>query len=80
MSSDAAKDTTGKMKADNDAKEDFEEIEHVKPSKLEGDQSELSNIEGTAASKAAWLISIVVSIGGLLFGETPLQPCLCNVS
>ena len=28
----------------------------------------LSGIEATAASKAAWLISIVVSLGGLLFG------------
>ncbi|KAF2014872.1 putative transporter [Aaosphaeria arxii CBS 175.79] len=29
---------------------------------------ELSGIEATAASKAAWLISITVSLGGLLFG------------
>ena len=71
MSPDGAKDNTREMNAGNDAKENFEEIEHVKPLKLEGDQSELSNIEETAASKAAWLISIVVSIGGLLFGKTP---------
>jgi SP family myo-inositol transporter-like MFS transporter 13 len=32
---------------------------------------DLSGIEATAASKAAWLISITVSIGGFLFG--PLQ-------
>ncbi|OOQ82604.1 myo-inositol transporter [Penicillium brasilianum] len=56
-----------------DAEEGFtkygaEEIEHVKPSRLGNDQSELSSIETTAASKTAWLISIVVSIGGLLFG------------
>ncbi|KAI0011895.1 general substrate transporter [Xylariaceae sp. FL0662B] len=30
--------------------------------------TELSGIEATAASKAAWLISITVSLGGLLFG------------
>lgn len=30
--------------------------------------AELSGIEATAASKAAWLISITVSLGGLLFG------------
>ena len=29
---------------------------------------DLSNIEATAASKAAWLISITVSLGGFLFG------------
>lgn len=56
-----------------DAEEGFtkygaEEIEHVKPSRLGNDQSQLSSIETTAASKTAWLISIVVSIGGLLFG------------
>ena len=30
--------------------------------------TELSGIEATAASKAAWLISFTVSIGGFLFG------------
>lgn len=30
--------------------------------------TELSNIEATAASKAAWIISITVSLGGFLFG------------
>lgn len=30
--------------------------------------AELSGIEAEAASKAAWLISITVSLGGLLFG------------
>jgi SP family myo-inositol transporter-like MFS transporter 13 len=29
---------------------------------------ELSAIEQTAASKGAWLISFVISLGGLLFG------------
>jgi SP family myo-inositol transporter-like MFS transporter 13 len=31
--------------------------------------TELSGIEATAASKAAWLISVTVSFGGFLFGE-----------
>ena len=31
--------------------------------------TELSGIEATAASKAAWLISATVSIGGFLFGQ-----------
>jgi SP family myo-inositol transporter-like MFS transporter 13 len=30
---------------------------------------DLSGIEATATSKAAWLISITVSIGGFLFGK-----------
>ena len=34
---------------------------------------DLSGIEATAASKAAWLISITVSLGGFLFGK---QQCL----
>ena len=32
--------------------------------------TELSGIESTAASSAAWLISITVSIGGFLFGKS----------
>ncbi|TIA43509.1 general substrate transporter [Aureobasidium pullulans] len=32
------------------------------------EQAELDNIETTAASKAAWLIAMTVSIGGFLFG------------
>lgn len=31
---------------------------------------ELSQIEATAASKAAWLLSATVSLGGLLFGRS----------
>jgi SP family myo-inositol transporter-like MFS transporter 13 len=31
----------------------------------------LSGIEATAASRAAWLISMTVSLGGLLFGMYP---------
>ena len=36
--------------------------------------TELSGIEATAASKAAWLISVTVSIGGFLFGQLRSQP------
>ena len=32
--------------------------------------TELSSIEATAASKAAWLISVTVSTGGFLFGTS----------
>jgi SP family myo-inositol transporter-like MFS transporter 13 len=46
-----------------------EHIEDVSHAKEHADQlAELSGIEATAASKAAWLISITVSLGGLLFG------------
>lgn len=31
--------------------------------------TELSGIESTATSKAAWLIAITVSLGGFLFGK-----------
>jgi SP family myo-inositol transporter-like MFS transporter 13 len=46
-----------------------ERIEDISHAKEHADQlAELSGIEATAASKAAWLISITVSLGGLLFG------------
>lgn len=52
------------LKLDNtvDKIEDVSESEHAQH------LAELSSIEATAASKAAWLISITVSLGGLLFG------------
>lgn len=44
-------------------------IEDISNAKDHADQlAELSGIEATAASRAAWLISITVSLGGLLFG------------
>ncbi|OGE54417.1 hypothetical protein PENARI_c006G05147 [Penicillium arizonense] len=43
-------------------------IEHVEPLAYVKDQSNLSSIEATAASKTTWLIPIVVTIGGPLFG------------
>jgi SP family myo-inositol transporter-like MFS transporter 13 len=71
MHSEDSRDIPSKMKVEDRSKDDFEEIENVKASI---DQSDLNNIEGTAASKAAWLISIVVSIGGLLFGMISVKP------
>ncbi|KAB8229633.1 general substrate transporter [Aspergillus alliaceus] len=57
---------------DSYEKEKAEQVEHVDTIDAEKghlqDVSELSGIEDTAASKAAWLISVTVSIGGLLFG------------
>lgn len=52
------------MKIDDtvDRIEDVEDSDHARH------LAELSGIEATAASKAAWLISITVSLGGLLFG------------
>ncbi|KAJ5109009.1 hypothetical protein N7456_005684 [Penicillium angulare] len=53
---------------DDPVKHGLEEIENIKSLDQGNLQTELSGIESTAASKAAWLISIVVSIGGFLFG------------
>ena len=44
------------------------EIEGGRRKSTAEEVTELSSIEATAASKAAWLISITVSIGGFLFG------------
>lgn len=52
------------LKFDNTA----DKIEDVSESEHAQHLAELSSIEATAASKAAWLISITVSLGGLLFG------------
>jgi SP family myo-inositol transporter-like MFS transporter 13 len=47
--------------------------EHLEEADLKkGDfdeQAALSSIEDTAASKAAWLITLTVSLGGFLFGS-----------
>ena len=46
--------------------------EHVEEADLKkgsyDEQAALSSIEDTAASKAAWLITLTVSLGGFLFG------------
>jgi MFS transporter, SP family, solute carrier family 2 (myo-inositol transporter), member 13 len=45
-------------------------IEHLEREQTTSDDLvELSGIEATATSKAAWLIAITVSIGGFLFGQ-----------
>lgn len=62
------------LKSDDPSAEYVEEIGDMKQLACSTDQDELSGIESTVASKAAWLISIVVSIGGLLFGSSPLAP------
>jgi SP family myo-inositol transporter-like MFS transporter 13 len=53
--------------SDGPIKDNVEEIEQVDTINYKN-QTDLSSIEATSASTAAWLISIVVSIGGLLFG------------
>lgn len=59
---------------DDTIKNNFKEIENIKSLDQANIQIELSGIESTAASKAAWLISIIVSIGGFLFGnDTPVR-------
>lgn len=68
MASDMKKDKSDivDIKFDDSASQD--KIEDI--SKAHAEQLvELSGIEATAASKAAWLISITVSLGGLLFGK-----------
>lgn len=48
-------------------------VETVERRKSVSDEAtELSGIEATAASKAAWLIALTVSIGGFLFGASHL--------
>ncbi|XDG02372.1 hypothetical protein ABKA04_001987 [Annulohypoxylon sp. FPYF3050] len=63
--------------SDIDAKEDLKSdanvvglSDHVEDVQFKNAEelTELSGIEATAASKAAWLICITVSLGGLLFG------------
>lgn len=44
-------------------------IEDISGSDHDAHLAELSGIEAEAASKAAWLITLTVSLGGLLFGE-----------
>jgi SP family myo-inositol transporter-like MFS transporter 13 len=47
----------------------IDKIEDITTAREHADEiANLSGIEATAASKAAWLISMTVSLGGLLFG------------
>jgi hypothetical protein len=51
-------------------------IEHLEREQTGSDDLvELSGIEATATSKAAWLIAITVSIGGFLFGQQYSHHC-----
>ncbi|KAJ4300947.1 hypothetical protein N0V90_003036 [Kalmusia sp. IMI 367209] len=65
-----SKDLEKKVHHDEDFVSSSEKIEKIDTSgTVDAAQlHELSAIEQTAASKAAWLISIVISLGGLLFG------------
>ena len=62
-----------------DVTKDIEEIELADPRGWKH-PADLSSIESTAASKTAWLIAIVVSIGGLLFGWSSQRPYLVHLS
>lgn len=56
-------------KVDPTRRDSIDKIEDITNAREHADQiAQLSGIEAEAASKAAWLISITVSLGGLLFG------------
>ena len=48
-----------------------QEVEHdeLRRASTAEELTELSGIESTATSKAAWLIAMTVSLGGFLFGQ-----------
>lgn len=46
-----------------------EHIEDVSSQDQNPDVSALAGIEETATSKAAWMITLTVSLGGFLFGK-----------
>jgi hypothetical protein len=48
-------------------------IENMSEFDNDAQLAELSGIEAEAASKAAWLVTLATSLGGLLFGESVLQ-------
>lgn len=53
-----------------DEKTQYVENEHIERRKSTSEEAtELSGIESTATSSAAWLIALTVSIGGFLFGS-----------
>lgn len=55
--------------AESSKKEEF--VENIERRRSTTDEIvDLSGIENEAASKAAWLISLTVSIGGFLFGKS----------
>jgi MFS transporter, SP family, solute carrier family 2 (myo-inositol transporter), member 13 len=56
-------------KSSDRSSEDVQQLEDAGRRQSTSEEiTELSNIEATAASKAAWLISVTVSLGGFLFG------------
>jgi SP family myo-inositol transporter-like MFS transporter 13 len=60
---------TKKVDVFNERSSSIDKIEDITTAREHADQiANLSGIEATAASKAAWLISMTVSLGGLLFG------------
>lgn len=64
-----AYDSKNEKKVDLGRTTSIDKIEDISNAREHADQiAVLSGIEATAASKAAWLISITVSLGGLLFG------------
>ncbi|KAF2854699.1 myo-inositol transporter [Plenodomus tracheiphilus IPT5] len=65
----AFQDSTEKKASHLERSSSIDQIEDVSAAREHADQiALLSGIEATAASKAAWLISVTVSLGGLLFG------------
>jgi MFS transporter, SP family, solute carrier family 2 (myo-inositol transporter), member 13 len=58
-------------KSSDRSSEDVQQLEDAGRRQSTSEEiNELSNIEATAASKAAWLISVTVSLGGFLFGTS----------
>lgn len=61
---------------DEKQKQTWAAEEHIEDADLKAglpsDVTELSAIEATAASTAAWLITLTVSLGGFLFGMTAI--------
>lgn len=62
---------------DEKKKQDWTTSEHVEDADIKAvdisyDLAALSAIEDTAASTAAWLIAVTVSLGSFLFGMMPL--------
>jgi SP family myo-inositol transporter-like MFS transporter 13 len=45
---------------------------HVEASSENNNQDDLDSIESTQSGKFAWLVSVVASVGGLLFGKRQL--------
>ena len=66
------KDITEKASELSSASDEQIEVVGERRQSTAAEVTELSAIEATAASKAAWLISVTVSTGGFLFGRMHL--------